>query len=230
VWHICYRGENQRGIRGAQRGVAVAGPVTPEYAGHAVCGPLMVRTPATSAGPAERQTRGSVIEPSVMHRFPAWPASMNKAGTGREARTRLPLLARQGSAASDQPTMRRQPAYSRLTCGVLTPEMHQADNSCMPFDRHAASTRQTSCRAPGADLRGAVAAQLRRLFWLGRLPAAAWVRLCPAPGEIIAVGVRAVLSPVGRAPTRSQQAAGGADVIYLDDFRKDAGVRQSTVR
>ena len=96
----------------------------------------------------------------------------------------------------------------------------------MPFDSPAASTHQTSSGAPGADLRSAVTAQLRRLFWLGRLPVAAWVRLGQAPGEIIALGARAVLFPGGRAPVRSQQAAGGGDLIYLDHFREDARVRR----
>lgn len=116
--------------------------------------------------------------------------------------------------------------YSRPTCSVLTLEMHRTDNSCMPFDRCAASSHQISSRAPGADLRGAAAAQLRRLFWLGRLPAVAWVRLCQAPGEILAVGARAVPFSAGRAPIHSQQAEGGADVIYLDHFRKDTGIRR----
>ena len=96
----------------------------------------------------------------------------------------------------------------------------------MRFDLHPANTHQTSSRAPGADLRGAAAAQLRRLFWLGRLPAVAGMRICRAPGEILAAGARAVPFPAGRVPIHSQQAAGGADVIYLDDFRKDAGVRR----
>ncbi len=54
----------------------------------------------------------------------------------------------------------------------------------------------------------------------------AWARLGQVPGEIIAAGARAVPFPEGRAPVHSQQAAGGADLIYLDHFRKDARVRR----